>query len=407
MRRRGARTSGAVRDAGLEPDAEHRAGRTRGAGTDDGRAGRSIQGKQLSVARDRLTRLCDARGMVRSSRRRRVAIALLALGAGAAACGGARDTDASRDLEDVVDGYTPDVDGESAPQSLRICQTTARMDGCFVVTPAESGLRPDGVGAQVDQYALRPGPTTPRHTLLVFLNGSGGTPRGVIANPDVNWYRTARDAGLHVLGVSYRSDDAVGLLCAGVGGDACFVPTRQTLLTGMFQPGAASALTGITPDEGVYARVTAALVTLAGGDPAGGWGDYLDRAHMDTPESAIRWDRVMVSGHSQGGGHAALIGRNHAVARVLMLASPCDATSSGPATWLANDGSFATDPATRFYGLGASGDSTCAMYARAWANLGMPAIARQSDAVACAGETPHAAPLRCIENETRWAAMLQ
>jgi hypothetical protein len=292
---------------------------------------------------------------------------------------------------------------DAGPVALRPCLPTAPA-GCFALTPAESGLRADGVHATVDQFALRP-TSGARGVLLIFLNGSGGSPRGGASAGPVNWYTVARDEGLHVLGVSYRSDDTVGSLCASLDRDACFVPTRRTILRGAYEPGAASELRTITGDEGVYARVEAALATLDAGDPGAGWGAFLGPGA--SAEERIRWERVMVSGHSQGGGHAALVGRDHAVARVIMLASPCDSVADAPASWLASPDGFATSPATGFVGLGSLSDPICSSFEAAWLALGMPESARDTDAIVCAGETGHGAPLGCAENADRWAAMLR
>jgi hypothetical protein len=294
---------------------------------------------------------------------------------------------------------------DAGPPVLRACPI-AMPDGCFVLTPEESGLPAGGVNATVDQYALRPTTAPARGTLLLFLNGSGGSPRGAASAGAVNWYTVARDEGLHALGVSYASDEAVGRLCAGLARNACFVPTRETILRGAFQPGAASELSTITEDEGVYARLEAALATLAAGDPAGGWEAFLRPAGA-SPEDRIRWDRVMVSGHSQGGGHAALVGRDHAVARVIMLASPCDGDGTAPASWLSSPDGYVTSPATSFVGLGAAGDEICGTFEAAWIALGMPEGARHVDAVVCAGESAHGAPLGCADNAARWAALLR
>jgi len=189
------------------------------------------------------------------------------------ACGSAPmdGVDAGADVGSAPDAGARDasapVDGGTS--ALRPCPT-AMPEGCFALTPAESGLPAGGTNANVDQYALRPTAAPARERLLLFFNGSGGSPPGPATSGAVNWYTVAGDAGLHVLGVSYASNEAVGRLCAGASREACFVPTRETILRGAFQPGAAEALSSITPDEGVYARVAAALDTLDAGDPIGG-----------------------------------------------------------------------------------------------------------------------------------------
>jgi hypothetical protein len=291
---------------------------------------------------------------------------------------------------------------------LRACPTTGAgaMEGdvCFVLTPAETGLPASGAGATVDQYALRP-PANARGVLLLFFNGSGGSPRAGVGTSAGSWYGVARAQGLHVLAPSYVSGSAVGQLCANA--DACFEPTRTSILSGEFVTGSAASLTDLTVDEGAYERIAAALLVLADSDPAGRWGDFLDRAKLPDAEAAIRWDKVMVSGHSQGGGHAALIGKRNQVARVLMLASPCDGVGASVASWLSSAAGWKTDPSTRFFGLWAVGDTTCPRAPDAWRALGMPASARMDTAASCPSDTPHAAPLRCEANAAWWANALR
>lgn len=295
----------------------------------------------------------------------------------------------------------------------RRCPTTGpdAMEGdvCWVVTPLESGL--SGDSADVDQYALRP--VSPvRGELLLFMNGSNNEPASAAGSATGSFYGVARGEGLNVLGVSYRDMDAIGGLCRG--NDACFEPTRRTLLTGRYLTGAHASLSDIRVYEGVYARALAALVYLADHDRAGGWEAFFDRARLSTPESALRWDRILVSGSAQGGGHAAMVGRDHAVARVVMLAAPCDVTGTDratavTATWLINDDEhFATDTASRYYGLGTPADDTCPWFASNWDALGMVAANQNASAVTC-DETPrgHSMPLLCDGNASNWAAMLR
>jgi len=276
-------------------------------------------------------------------------------------------------------------------------------DVCFVMTPAETGLPAEGGGGTVEQYALRPS-SSAKGQLLLFFNGSGGSPRAGAGTADGSFYGVARAQGLHVLAPSYLSASAVGVLCGN--DDACFEPTRATILTGAFQRGAANILTDVTYEEGAFRRIVAALETLSEQDPAGGWGDFLDRTMLLDAEAAIRWDKVIVSGHSQGGGHAALVGKRQAVKRVVMLASPCDGVSGAAATWLGSAAGYRTSPATAFFGVAAMGDVICPRAPAIWQALGLPSEAQTRDASLCALESAHGAPLGCRQNAARWAALL-
>ena len=322
----------------------------------------------------------------------------------ATACGG---SEPAAPVDAGVESSTDALPDTGA--SLRPCPTLGQGavvgDVCWLLTPAESGLPSSGTRATVDQYALRP-TTGARGKLVVFFNGSGGSPlAGTRGSATQSFYATARAAGLHVFAVSYRSDDAVGVLCKG--SDACFLPTRRTIMTGVFESGAAPSLANVTPDEGALARLVAALKTLSVRDPMGGWDAFLD-PNGTTDATRVRWSKVIASGHSHGGGHAALVGLSFPIDRVVALASPCDLTATGPATWLdATTTTYATDPKSAFHGLGAVGDTTCTGYPAIWTSLGLDPSRRHADAVICAGATAHSAPLECIENAATWSAMLQ
>lgn len=314
------------------------------------------------------------------------------------------DASGERDASATGVDAAAEAGQDAGPVTLRSCG--AGLEGCFFLTPSETGLPASGMGATVDQIALRP--SAPRGELLVFLNGSGGSPRGPVAgDPRNNFYTAARAEGLHVLAVSYRSDDPVGRLCPASSPtrDACFERTRRAIVIGVPQEGAAPELFDIEEHEGVYARVAAALRALAAGDPDGGWDAYVDAA-ADDPGSSIRWADVIVSGHSQGGGHAALLGKLHAVSRVVMLAAPCDSVGAAPASWLTRTTEFRTE-ASRYVALGALGDPVCPAQYDAWEQLGLSDAASDDSAVVCAGEGAHSAPIRCTENAARWSALLR
>lgn len=318
----------------------------------------------------------------------------------------ANDVSVGVDTPSVADAGAP-VD--ASPTALRRCPQTGRGallgDHCFLLTPTETGLGPTGVNANFDHYALRPRGAA-RGQLMVFFNGSGGHPLGVIASPNTNLYASARDAGLHVLALSYRSDEAIATLCASSADrDACFLATRMTLMSGRFQTGASSALADITLGEGVYARLAMALRYLATRDPDGGWEQFLGDTAGEDPTRYFVWSRIVAAGHSQGSGHAALLGRLHALDRVLAFAGPCDQVQAMPAAWLRGPTAFATDPATRFVGLGHPSDAICGQYPAAWESLGLAPSARIT-AQLCAGVGAHGAPIECVENAPLWARML-
>ena len=176
-----------------------------------------------------------------------------------------------------------------------------------------------------------------------------------------------------------------------------------------------------TLDESIVDRTAKALRYLAAGGPSGGWASFLTSIVPEAdPASSIAWSKIMVAGRSQGGGHAAAIGKLFSVARVVQLSSTCDSVGATPATWTDGAaGTWMTDPAT-FRGFAAPttkvdgglvGDTTCPAHAADWANLGMLAANRMDDAGTCGNDgttsSTHGASLGCVDNYPVWLTLFK
>jgi hypothetical protein len=86
------------------------------------------------------------------------------------------------------------------------------------------------------------------------------------------------------------------------------------------------------------------LTYLSRTHPNEGWDTYLDT-------TGVRWDHIIVSGGSQGGALAAMIGHVHLTARVVMFAAPPDTTGplNGPsAPWISKP---SATPPDRYFGF--------------------------------------------------------
>lgn len=70
---------------------------------------------------------------------------------------------------------------------------------------------------------------------------------------------------------------------------------------------------------------------------------------------------MVIAGHSQGGGHAGVIAKNHDVARVLFFASPVDFNYvyNQPARWINSDHKT---PPIRYFAFTHSEDNDWGMY---------------------------------------------
>jgi hypothetical protein len=285
---------------------------------------------------------------------------------------------------------------------------------CFVFTPAQAGASTLGANANTNHYALEPTTANARGVLVVHLNGSLGSPAGQVATPNQNLYSALAADGFHVLGLSYRSTAIVGTLCRDDA--ACFEPTRRSLVLGTLEAGAPPALDDMRADEGIVARIDAAVRLIAGARRAGRWDQFID-TNGSEPATRVRWDRLIASGHSQGGGHAAFLGLLFPVRRVVQLSSTCDAVGATPAPWTAARSPWATSPATAFVGFAAptsfsssgvatGGDTICPAHLAVWQNMGL-ALSRQHDDASVCATGAHSATIACTANAARWARLYE
>lgn len=336
-------------------------------------------------------------------------------GGGGGADASTTTVDASAEDSDGGDagGNGDDAGDAGAPLATCAADDFAAPDmTCLTFTAVESGLSAAGANATDAEIAVRP--ATHDGKLVLFLAGSGGSPSGAFrASARKNLYAAAAADGHAALGVTYANDAAIGAVCYG--NDACFFPTRQSVILGKKETG--SAL-DVTLDEGIVGRAAAALRTLAARDPAGGWGAFLGPGDPgSSPATALAWSKILVVGHSQGGGHAAAIGKLVPVARVVQLSSTCDGVGTVAASW--TNGAVGTwaSPPSQFRGLaaptvvtgdGTTGDTTCPLHAANWANLGMLPANRHDDAATCGAQgNTHGASIGCVDNYPTWVALLQ
>lgn len=147
-----------------------------------------------------------------------------------------------------------------------------------------------------------------RDQLLVFLPGSRGVPQRA-----QTFLGLAADLGFHVIGLRYPNSWSLSELCNFSSDPDCFETVRSEILYGVDQ----ASLVEIPGPDSIEARLVSAIALLDERFPAEAWGQYLA---ADSP----KWQRLVLTGVSQGGGHAALLARDQQVARVVLFASPAD-----------------------------------------------------------------------------------
>lgn len=194
-----------------------------------------------------------------------------------------------------------------------------------------------------------------RDLLFVFMPGSFGKPentRLVIEN--------AARQGYFALGLRYPNSWTVNTLCGATGSLACFEDVRLEIIDGVDR----TPLISISRANSIENRLAKALAWLAEAQPEEGWVRFLEGGEP-------RWDRIIVAGHSQGGGHAPVIAKHREVARVNMFSAPNDFIGNRLADWL--DDAHLT-PAERYFGFSHARESGHANHLASWDALGLGAF---------------------------------
>lgn len=191
-----------------------------------------------------------------------------------------------------------------------------------------------------------------RDRLFVFLAGSYALPA---VYQDI--VRTAADEGFPAVGLRYPNSWSVNLDLCGFSTDRdCHEKARLEILDGVD----ASGLIEVTPVNSLSNRLVRLLEYLDGLEPEAGWSSYVRNGRPV-------WERMIIAGHSQGGGHAAFIASRHEVGRVVMFAGGADLFfGRGFAPWL---GSHVT-PSDRYWGFVHLQD-TAQAFLGAWQILGL------------------------------------
>ncbi len=201
---------------------------------------------------------------------------------------------------------------------------------------------------------------TARGRLFVFLPASLSVP-----NRTQLILQAAANNGLHAIGLAYPNDVVIDDVCSGSSDTACWRNAREEIRSGSN----VSNGVAVNAANSIEHRLQRALQYLVQTQPEAGWSQYVDSA------GAIRWDRVRLSGHSQGGGHAAYIATQRAVDRACLFSSPADYDNlrQQPAAWLS---AATATPASRVYGFAHDRDTVVgfAKVQSTWTALGLAAF---------------------------------
>lgn len=191
---------------------------------------------------------------------------------------------------------------------------------------------------------------TKKGLLAVFLPGTGGLP-----SQFPSFLQRGADRGYHVIGLSYVNTTSVNETCNAARANAdCAGSVREEVFSGTDS----SSLVSVLPADAIENRLLALLKYLEFHRPQDGW------AQFRNAQGGVAWDKVSLSGNSQGAGHAGYIGKVRGLYRLGLYAGPSDwvLASNTPVGWYSKP---SLTPASAIYGFvhspdtiaNASGDS--------------------------------------------------
>ncbi|NUQ77859.1 MAG: hypothetical protein HUU21_30350 [Polyangiaceae bacterium] len=186
--------------------------------------------------------------------------------------------------------------------------------------------------------------------LFVHLPGLNGTPA-----ESLQILELAVAAGYHVVGLMYVNTHDISTLCAA---DLdCYEGVRLEIINGM---DTTDKIT-VSVANSIENRLSKLLAHLNSTYPDEGWGAFQDGG-------GPLYASISLSGYSQGGGHAALIAKTRALARVVLFSAVTDGDSGISASWLKKNPATAN---SLHFGIAHTQDPAFDQITSGWATLGL------------------------------------
>jgi hypothetical protein len=232
----------------------------------------------------------------------------------------------------------------------------------ILATATDSAITAAPAGGEAPHLAINPSPAVaPAGKLFVFLPGTQGRPTQYS-----EIVRSAATRGLHAVGLNYPNQTAMGTLCQFSLVPDCYWNARSAVVFGGGTP--VSGQAAVAPADSIVHRLARLLAWLSAQHPPEGWSAFL------LADGSVDWGKVVLAGHSQGGGHVGVLAKMVELGRAVYFSSPEDwnELTDRPANWTSERPN--ATPASRQYGFGADGDTLVPnVHAFAhWDGLGLP-----------------------------------
>lgn len=146
---------------------------------------------------------------------------------------------------------------------------------------------------------------TQKNKLFLFFPGTGGVPFNY-----KEILKHAANLGYHSIGLTYPNSVAINQLCLTTTDTTCHSRARLEVFDGIDR----HVDVNVDVNNCIERRTLKLLEYLNSAFPSEKWSQYYNG-------NQILWEKIIVSGHSQGGGHAGIISKIKKVDRVAMFAA--------------------------------------------------------------------------------------
>ena len=168
-------------------------------------------------------------------------------------------------------------------------------------------------------WVFAPAPNSRKNKLVISIPGTGGSPNGLASFDSV-----ASLLGFHAISLDYKND-VITTVCRASLDSNCYDLFRKEIVFGT----PVSDTVHVDSVNSIHNRIYRLLAFLSSNYPKDGWENFFRNG-------IIIWPNIIASGHSQGAGHAAYLGKNFPLDKVIILAGPQDYLDhfERPAPWI-------------------------------------------------------------------------
>lgn len=194
--------------------------------------------------------------------------------------------------------------------------------------------------------------------LFLFLPGTNG----VAENGPSELFKTAIEQGYRVICLSYINNPAVSNICIRENLQKDCDCAEKFRIKRIYGENVSTLITD-EPQDAIINRFTKLLLYLVQNDKAGNWDYYLENGNP-------RWNKIVISGQSQGGGMSAFIAKKVLVDKIITFSGGWDYSANNEiAKWYYKK---SITPPERWYGVYNVEEPASLIIAETYKALGIP-----------------------------------